>query len=61
MTIKDSKYKKNNSVNLLYLIFNKVNGYFSEINKSKYLTRVPTNENKNKTKKMKTRGLKSEI
>ena len=28
VTIKDSKHVKINSVNLLYLIFNKVNGYF---------------------------------
>ena len=36
MTIKDSKYLKINSVNPLYLIFNKVNWYFEEINKDKY-------------------------
>ena len=46
--IKDSKYVKFNSVNPLYLIFNKVNGYFEEINGNKYLTLVPTNENKEK-------------
>ena len=34
------------SVNPLYLIFNKVNGYFEEINGNKYLTLVPTNESK---------------
>ena len=51
MTIKSSKYVKINSVNPLYLIFNKVNGYFEEINKSKYLTEVPTNESKEKIKK----------
>ena len=51
MTIKDSKYIKINSVNPLYLIFNKVNGYFEEINGNKYLTLVPTNENKEKIKK----------
>ena len=28
-----------------------MNGYFKEINKSKYLTRVPTNESKKKLKK----------
>ena len=50
MTIKDSKYMKINSVNPLYLIFSKVNGYFEEINKNKYLTLVPTNENKEITK-----------
>ena len=32
VTIKDSKYVKINSVNPLHLIFNKVNGYFEEIN-----------------------------
>ena len=51
MTIKDSKYVKINSVNPLYLIFNKVNGYFEEINGNKYLTLVPTNEKKEKIKK----------
>ena len=28
---------KKNSVNLLYLIINKINGYFEEINGNKYL------------------------
>ena len=51
MTIKDLKYVKINSVNPLYLIINKVNGYFEEINGNKYLTLVPTNENKEKIKK----------
>ena len=51
MTIKDSRYIKINSVNPLYLIFSKVNGYFEEINGNKYLTLVPTNENKEKIKK----------
>ena len=46
MTIKDLKYAKVNSVNPLYFIFNKVNGYFEEINGDKYLTPVPTNEGK---------------
>ena len=46
VTIKDSKYVKNNSVNPLYLIFSKVNGYFEEINKNKYLTLDPTDESK---------------
>ena len=51
MTTKDLKYVKINSVNPLYLIFSKVNGYFEEINKSKYLTLVSTNESKEKIKK----------
>ena len=62
MTKKDLKYVKINSVNLLYLSFSKVNVYFEEINKIKYLTLVPTNENKEKIKKyeelwIKTRDL----
>ena len=32
VTIKDSNDVKINSINPLYLIFNKVNGYFEEIN-----------------------------
>ena len=51
MTIKDSKYVKINSVNPLYLIFNKMNGYFEEINGSKYLKLVPTNGSKEIIKK----------
>ena len=53
MTIKDLKYVKVYSVNLLYLIFHKVNGYFEEINKNKYLTLVTTDESKEKIKKHK--------
>ena len=48
----DSKYVEINSVNPLYLIFSKVNRYFEEINNSKYLTLVPTNESKKKLKTM---------
>ena len=51
MTIKDSKYVKINSVNPLYLIINKVNGYLEKINKNKYLTLVPTYESKEIMKK----------
>ena len=51
VTIKDSKYVKIDSVNPLYLIFNKGNVYFEEINRNKYLTLVPTNENNEKIKK----------
>ena len=51
VTIKDLKYLKIISVNPLYLIFNKVNGYSEEIHKHKYLTLVPTNERKDKIKK----------
>ena len=50
MIIKDSKYIKTNSVNTLYLIFNKVNGYFERNNGNRYLALVHTNESKEKTK-----------
>ena len=40
--MKDSKYLKIYSLNSLYLIFNKLNGYFEEINGNKYLMPVPT-------------------
>ena len=49
--IKDWKYVKLNCVNPLYLIFSKLNGYFEEINGSKYLTLVPTNGSKQTIKK----------
>ena len=51
VTIKGSKYIKIDSVNPLYLIFNKVNGCFEEINEHKYLTLVPTNKSKEKIKR----------
>ena len=51
VTIKDLKYVKINDANRSYLIFSKGNGYFEEINKSKYLTLVLTNESKEKIKK----------
>ena len=58
VTIKDSKYVKIYSVNPLYLIFRSVNRYLEEINKTKYLMLVPTNESKEKIKKY---GVKSEL
>ena len=39
------------SLNPLYLIFNKVNGYFEQTNGNNYLTLVPTNESNEKIKK----------
>ena len=44
VTIKE--YVNIYSANPLYLIFKNVNGYYEEINKSKYLTLVLTNESK---------------
>ena len=52
VTINDSKYVKIYSANPLRLLFGKVNGYFEEINGNKYLTLVPTNESKEKIKKI---------
>ena len=53
VTIKDLKYAEMNSVNPLYLIINKVNGYFEEIIENIYLTLVSTNESRKiKTKKL---------
>ena len=51
VTVKDLKFVKINSENSLYLIFSKVNGYFEEITKNKYLELVPTNGSKEKIKK----------
>ena len=58
MPIKVSKYVKIDSVNPLYLIFRKVNGYSEEINENKYLTLVPTNESKEKINKYKELWIK---
>ena len=46
MAVKVLKHLKINSVNPLYLIINKCNGYFEEINTNKCLKLVPTNESK---------------
>ena len=51
LTLKNLRYVKISSVNPLYLIINKVNGYFEEIYGNKYLTLIPTNESKNTLKK----------
>ena len=40
------------SVNPLYLIFGSVNGLVEEVNRNEYLTLFPTNENKEKIKKV---------
>ena len=60
LTIKGFKFVKINSANLLILTFSKVNGYFEEINKSKYLMLVPTEESKKKKGNLKNCGVKSE-
>ena len=43
-TIKDLKYVKINSLFPLYLMFNRINRYFEEINGNNYLMLVLTNE-----------------
>ena len=53
VTIEDCKCVKINSVNRLYLIVGKMNGYFEEIDGYKYLTLVPNNESKNIMRKYK--------
>ena len=52
VAIEDSIYVKINSVNPLYLMLNKINEYFEEINGNKYLTLVSTDESKEKNKKV---------
>ena len=42
---------------ILYIFFCKVNGYFEEINENKHLMLVPTNENKEE-KKIQGTGIK---
>ena len=51
---------KNTSVNTLYLIIHKINGYIEEINGDKYLNLVPTNGSKDTMKSMKNYGTKKE-
>ena len=58
MTIKDLEYVKINSVNPLYLVFNKVNWYFEEISGNKYFALVTTNESKEKVKTYKELWIK---
>ena len=46
ITMKDSDYVKNDSVNSLYLIIGKVDGYIEEKNRNKYISLVSTDTNK---------------
>ena len=46
VAIKDLKYLRISIINALYVIINKVNGYFEQINRNMYLMVVPTNESK---------------
>ena len=64
-TSNDQRFEvcKTSSVNPLYLIISKTNGYWclEEINKNKYLTLVPTNESKKIIKNMKNFVVKPKI
>ena len=44
VTFKDFEYIKINSVNSLYHLINKINGYFESINENRYLTPVFSNK-----------------
>ena len=59
VTVKDLKYLIMNSVNLLYLTFNKVNSYFKENNGNKHLMLVPATGNKEKIKNYKELWIKT--
>ena len=49
--MKESKYPKIDSLNPLYLIINKIDGYFKEMNGNQYLPLVSTDKNKKVLKK----------
>ena len=51
VTAKDLIYAKINSVNPLYLIIDKINGYIGKSNGNKYFTLIPTDESKHTLKK----------
>ena len=46
ITMKNLDYVNIHSVNPLYLIFDKIDGYIEESNGNKYLMFAPTNKNK---------------
>ena len=55
-TIKDLWHLKIDSVNPLYLIIDKLNGYIEESNGNKYLKQVPADESEDTLKSMKNRN-----
>ena len=59
--IKEFSYVKVNSINPLYLVLDKINGYIEESNGNNYLTLVPTDEIKDTLKNIKNYEIKSEI
>ena len=52
MTVRNLSYIKISSVNSLFLITIKINGYIEESTENKYLKLVLTNENKDNLKKL---------
>ena len=56
ITVKNLDYVNIHSVNLLYLLFDKVDGYTEESNGDKYLILAPTNNNKEILTKYTTLG-----
>ena len=52
VTVRNLSYKKFSSVNSLFLITIKINGYIEESTENKYLKLVLTNENKDNLKKL---------
>ena len=58
VTLKDLSCIRNNIVNPLYLIINKINGYIEESNGNKYLALVLTEESKDPLQKCKDLGTK---
>ena len=51
ITIKNFSYVNVNSVNPLYIIVNKIDGYIEETNANKYITLVSTDKNEDTLKK----------
>ena len=52
VTVRNLSYIKISSVNSLFLIIMKINGYIEESTENKYLKLVLTNENKDNLKKL---------
>ena len=53
MTVNDLSYAKINSVNLLYLIVDKINEYIGQNSGNEYLKLISSDESKNRLKKYK--------
>ena len=51
MTVKDLRYIKINTVNLLYSIIDKINGYIEDIDGNNNMTLVPIDKSKDTLKR----------